>query len=146
MSDKPYRMLLVTGDGCDSCDAVYRSEAEAYAAVKTACDDLQPDYDTPVSPSEPIDGHGVIYTLTPELWVLYRYEVSEDSDDFTPPPTPEERKKTMTDIEFQKARITRASEQVKRACDRRDYDTAGAWVRQFAIEVKRLHPIDPVIL
>ena len=49
----------------------------------------------------------------------------------------------MTDIEFQKARITRASEQVKRACDRRDYDTAGAWVRQFAIEVKRLNAIDP---
>ena len=46
-------------------------------------------------------------------------------------------------IEFHKARITRASEQVKRACDRRDYDTAGAWVRQFAIEVKRLNAIDP---
>ena len=46
-------------------------------------------------------------------------------------------------IQFQKARITRASEQVKRACDRRDYETAQAWVRQFAIEVKRLNAIDP---
>ena len=46
-------------------------------------------------------------------------------------------------IAHQKARITRASEQVKRACDRRDYDTAQAWVRQFAIEVKRLNAIDP---
>ena len=49
-------------------------------------------------------------------------------------------------IEFQKARIARAAEQVKRACDRRDYDTAGAWVKQFAFEVKRLNTIDPVIL
>lgn len=81
MTDMAYRLLLVTSDGCDSADADYRYEAEAYAAVKSACNDLQPDYETPVTFSDPIDGHGVIYTLTPELWVLYRYHVSEITDD-----------------------------------------------------------------
>ena len=76
------------------------------------------------------------WTLTQSMW-------STESRRFTPPPTPEEKEKTMTDIEFQKARITRASEQFRRACDRRDYETAQAWVRQFAIEVKRLNAIDP---
>jgi hypothetical protein len=75
-----YTLLLVTGDGCDACDADYPTYRDAIAALRDACVSVGPD----AWFSEPVDGHGIIYTITmctrtgkPELWTEYRYRISE---------------------------------------------------------------------
>jgi hypothetical protein len=79
-----YTLLLVTGDGCDAVDADYPTERDAIAALAEAARSVGPD----AWFSQPVDGHGIIYTLTtctrtgkPELWTEYRYHITEASDD-----------------------------------------------------------------
>ena len=81
---RPTTLLLVTGDGCDAADADYPSYRDAVAALRDACTNLGPD----TWFSEPVDGHGIIYTLTvcgrtgkPELWTDYRYLISDAAGD-----------------------------------------------------------------
>ena len=92
INNAQWSLLLVTGDGCDSADAEYGSESLCVQGLRDTVLELQHDHDTPVHYSDPIDGHGIIYTIRsqasgnpfapvePELWVLYRYEIREDTD------------------------------------------------------------------
>lgn len=48
----------------------------------------------------------------------------------------------MTKVEFQKARVMRASEMALRACQRGDTATQNAWVEQFAVEVRCLNEME----
>ncbi len=80
-----YTLLLVTGDGCDAADADYPTYRDAIAALRDACVSVGPD----AWFSEPVDGHGIIYTLTtcsrtgkPELWTEYRYHISYSAGEF----------------------------------------------------------------
>jgi hypothetical protein len=78
-----YTLLLVTGDGCDAVDADYPTERDAIAALHEACESVGPD----AWFSEPVDGHGIIYTITtctrtgkPELWTEYRYHLTYSAE------------------------------------------------------------------
>jgi hypothetical protein len=80
----PHTLLLVTGDGCDAVDTDYPSYPATIAALREACLSVGPD----TWFSEPVDGHGIIYTITmctrtgkPELWTEYRYRITEVMDD-----------------------------------------------------------------
>jgi hypothetical protein len=79
-----YTLLLVTGDGCDACDADYPTYDDALAALREACESVS----TEAQFSEPVDGHGIIYTINacgragkPVLYTEYRYHITEASDD-----------------------------------------------------------------
>lgn len=78
-----YEVTTVTADGCDSCSADYRTYLDAVCSLEEACAYVTESYGGEARYSNPIDGHGVIYTIDmidrePALTVHYRYHISSN--------------------------------------------------------------------
>jgi len=76
-----YEVTTVTADGCDSCSADYSTYLDAVGSLEEVCDYVTATYGDTARYSDPIDGHGIVYTieviyLEPVLTVHYRYHIT----------------------------------------------------------------------
>jgi hypothetical protein len=76
-----YEVTTVTADGCDSSSGDYSSYLDAVGSLEEVCDYMRAMHGGWARYSDPIDGHGIIYTIDmidrePVLTVHYRYHIT----------------------------------------------------------------------